>query len=82
MDQIFIPIVGIRKWYNMFFRMKIEECMESKLSDIFRVKLVAKNIVLGSQGIHFMHIIYLHRKLLQRGFCKTKKKQSCLKYLL
>ena len=32
----------------MFSSMKMEECMEYKLSDIFRVKPVAKNIVLGS----------------------------------
>ena len=35
---------------------KIEEYMESELSGIFRVKLVAKNIVLGSAGTSFMHV--------------------------
>ena len=29
--------------------------MESELSDIFRVKLVTKNIVRGSLGTQFMH---------------------------
>ena len=30
--------------------------MESKLSGIFRVKLVTKNIVRGSPGTQFMHM--------------------------
>ena len=30
--------------------------MESELSDIFRVKLVTKNIVRGSPGTQFMHM--------------------------
>ena len=30
--------------------------MESELSGVFWVKLVAKNIVLGSPGTHFMHM--------------------------
>ena len=30
--------------------------MESEHSDIFRVELVAKNIVLGSSGTQFMHM--------------------------
>ena len=35
--------------------------MESELSGIFRVKLVAKNIVHGSPGTQFMHIyIYIY----------------------
>ena len=32
----------------MFSSIKKKECMESELSDIFRVKAVAKNILLGS----------------------------------
>ena len=36
--------------------MKMEEYMKSELSDIFRLKLVAKNIVRRSSGTHFMHI--------------------------
>ena len=35
---------------------KMEEYMESKLSGIFRVKLVTKNIVRGSPGTQFMHM--------------------------
>ena len=36
------------KWLcNMFSKMKMEEYMESRLSGIFRVKVVAKNILLG-----------------------------------
>ena len=40
----------------MFSSIKMEEYMESELSGIFWVKLVAKNIVLGSSGTHFMHM--------------------------
>ena len=34
----------------MFSRVKIEEYMKYELSDIFKVKVVAKNIVLESVG--------------------------------
>ena len=40
----------------MFSSIKMEEYMESEPSGIFKVKLVAKNIVLGSPGTHFMHM--------------------------
>ena len=30
--------------------------MESEHSDIFRVELVTKNLVLGFSGTHFMHM--------------------------
>ena len=40
----------------MFSSIKIEEYMEPELSGIFRVKLVAKNIVRGSPGTQFMHM--------------------------
>ena len=40
----------------MFSSIKMEEYMESKLSGIFRVKLVTKNIVRGSPGTQFMHM--------------------------
>ena len=40
----------------MFSNIKIEEYMESEPFGIFLVKLVAKNIVLGSPGIDFMHM--------------------------
>ena len=30
--------------------------MEPELSDIYRVKMVTKNKVLGSTGTHFMHM--------------------------
>ena len=33
-----------------------EEYMESELSGIFQVKLIAKNIVLGSTGTHFTYM--------------------------
>ena len=45
------------KWcYHMFSSIKMEEYMESELSGIFRVKLVAKNIMLGSSRTHFRHM--------------------------
>ena len=40
----------------MFSRIKMEEYMESEPSGTFRVKLVAKYIVLGFPGTHFMHM--------------------------
>ena len=40
----------------MFSGMKMEEYMESEHSGVFWVKLVAKNIVLGSSGTRFMHM--------------------------
>lgn len=40
----------------MFSTMEIEEDIESELSGIFRVKLVAKTIVLGPPGTHFLHM--------------------------
>ena len=40
----------------MFSSIKIEELMESEFSVIFHVKLVAKNILLGYPGTHFMHM--------------------------
>ena len=46
----------VKWWYHMFSSIKMEEYMKSELSGIFWVKLVAKNIVLGSSGTHFMHM--------------------------
>ena len=40
----------------MFSSFKMEEFMKSELSDIFQVKQVVKNMVLGSLGTHFMHM--------------------------
>ena len=40
----------------MFSSTKMEEYMEFESSGIFRVKLVAKNIALGSPVTHFMHL--------------------------
>lgn len=34
----------------MFSRMKMEECIESEVSSIFRVKLMVKNILFGPWG--------------------------------
>ena len=46
----------VKWWYHMFSSIKMEEYMEPELSGLFWVKRVAKNIVLGSPGIHFMHM--------------------------
>ena len=43
---------------HMFSSIKMEEYMESELSSIFRVIVVAKNIVLGSSDTHFI-ILYI-----------------------
>ena len=40
----------------MFSSMTMEEDMESELSGIFRIKLVAKYIVVGSQGNQHGHV--------------------------
>ena len=47
--------VQIKSLY-MFCSIKLEEYVESELSGIFWVKVVTKNIVLGSLGTHFMHM--------------------------
>ena len=44
------------KWYHIFPSIKMEEYMEPELSSIFWLKMVAKNTVLGSPGIYFMHV--------------------------
>ena len=46
----------VKWWYHMFSSIKMEEYMEPELSGIFWIKMVAKNIVLGSPGTHFMHM--------------------------
>ena len=46
----------VKWWYHMFSSIKMEEYMESELFGFFWVKMVAKNIVLGSPGTHFMHM--------------------------
>ena len=40
----------VKLWYHIFSSTKMEEYMESVLSDVLRVKLVIKNIVLGFPG--------------------------------
>ena len=41
---------------KLFYIIKMKGYNESELSDIFRPKLVIKNIVLGSLGPHFIHM--------------------------
>ena len=48
-----LPIKG---WYHMFCSIKMDEYIESEPSGIFWVKLIAKYIVLGCPGTHFMHM--------------------------
>ena len=40
----------LKLWYHTFSSVKMDEFMQSELSDIFHVKLVAKNIVLVCPG--------------------------------
>ena len=41
--------------------------MVSKLSGVFRVRLVTKNIVLGSTGNFFLHLRFHHVKRIQKN---------------
>ena len=52
----FIDLPYRRCPLKMFYIIKIKGYNESELSDIFRPKLVVKNIVLGSLGPHFIHM--------------------------
>ena len=45
----------VKWWYRMFSSIKMEEYMEPKLSGISWVKMVPKNIELGSPGTNFTH---------------------------
>ena len=40
----------------MFSSINMEEHIERELSGVFLAKMVTKNIVLGTQGTHFMHM--------------------------
>ena len=40
----------------MLSSIKMEQYIEPELSGIFWVKMIVKNIVLGSPGTHFMHM--------------------------
>ena len=53
----------------MFPSIKMEEFVEPELSDIFWPKKVAKNIVLGSPGTHFMHMRVKHVLRVTEMFC-------------
>ena len=48
--------------------------MESEHSNIFRVELVTKNIVLGSSGTHFMH---MRVKKSQHTASQRRKTTNC-----
>ena len=57
----------VKWWRHMFSNMKNEECMESELSSIFRVKVVAKNILLRTlgtqrQAVFAMWCLFLKKK--------------------
>ena len=51
----FDPLQG-KWWHHILSSINREEYMEPELSGIFWVKMVAKNIVLGSPGTHFVHM--------------------------
>ena len=59
----------------MFSSIKMEECMKPELSDIFWIKMVAKNIILGSPGTHFMDMRVKHKNVL------TKQSSSYSRFL-
>ena len=46
----------VKWWHHVFSSIKMEEYMEPELSGFFWVKMVAKNIVLGSPGTQLMHM--------------------------
>ena len=57
----------VKWWRHMFSNMKNEEYMESELSSIFRVKVVAKNILLRTlgtqrQAVFAMWCLFLKKK--------------------
>ena len=52
----------------MFSSIKMEEYMESETSCIFLVKLIVKNIVLGSPKTHFMRMRVKRRKITNLNF--------------
>ena len=56
----------VKWWYHMFSNVNKKEYMQSELSDIFRVKVVAKNILLGSlatqrQAVFAMWCLFLKK---------------------
>ena len=54
--------------------------METELSGILWVKMVAENIVLGFSGTHFMHMrvnkIFKHKLLQRKLYVKTKHNKT------
>ena len=56
--------------------------MESELSGFFRVKLVAKHIVLGSPGTHFMHLKIKQEPAWEKLLGKSLGKRYDPRYLL
>ena len=56
--------------------------MESEPSGIFWVKQVAKNIVLGSPGTHFMHMRVKYVELISFPFLQMTTALSRIKEIL
>ena len=74
----------VKCWCHMFANMKIEEYMESEPSSIFRVNVVAKNILLGFLGTQrkaafVMWCIFL-RKLFKKTFLNQTIILKCFLY--
>ena len=65
----------------MFPSIKMEEYMEPELSGIFWVKMVAKNMVLGSPGTHFMHKRVMMKILCAELFEATFRRYHCMLYI-
>ena len=66
----------VKWWYHMFSRIKMEEYMEPEFSGIFWVKMVAKDIVLGSPGTHFMRINSLDLHDLKGTYVLTRDRRE------
>ena len=47
---------GPKLWYYKFSFMKMEEYMESEFSGILQVKLIVKNMILGSSCTDFIYM--------------------------
>ena len=78
----------VKRWYHMFSNMKLKECMESEFLGVFRVKVVTKNILLGSlgtqlQAVFAMWCLFLkkQRKFLNQTFVFLAKQYTSLIYV-
>ena len=74
----------VKWWCHMFSIIKMKEYMESERSEIFWAKMVARNILLGFSGTHFMHMrvkIQFIVVLANFNICMTGRKSKLSRYL-